>query len=726
MFSTRCKVRCFSIAISVTILGMSLVPSKSRAFSSSTSQQSYSRRAVQEFSPLQPLDGAGVFLIKASGETAVCTPASPDEARQYLRVSSDTELHQINHPDGLRPEATPGLQITLQATQQLEGFQQAKAAFIKAAANWEAVIQTPLNIIVNVDYGSTAFGQPYDPQAKTLGQTNTQIVGSSGNYATVASALLAGASTAQEVAMYNSLPSTGVPTDLGRTSQVSASTATFRALGMLNATANPPAESQLGIPPSIAFNSAFQFDFDPTNGIDSGSYDFQAVATHELGHVLGFDSTVGNTALNPSGGLSVTVWDCFRFRPGTTVGSFQTAQRIQSTGGSQVYYFGGTELGLSTGGPDAMGGDGFQASHWKAVDLTGVLIGIMDPTVPKGQVRTITNNDLAAIDSMGYTLVAGAGGAGGGVNLTSGLGQSAAVAPAQANQCALGLTQYTIQVPQGGSGLTVTLSGDQQDELLVRYGQPVTVGGGQFQADFQAHASGTSQTVTITPTGSPVLQTGTYFIAVGNCTTSTLNYSVTGTVTGGTSGDSTPAIVSLTASLTGNTLTLKGSATDSGGDLNQANAVFLDGGGHALGTTSPFPYGFGSTAQSNFTITIGNMQSFPQAVAVSLSVIDSSGNFSAPVTANFANADQGGPTVNSVTFDGRSNLMIVKGAGFTGQLQLEINGVIVAPPVKIKVKAGGTKLKIPGSGPDLNLKNGPNRLRMVNDGLHSNIVVLTL
>jgi hypothetical protein len=349
----------------------------------------------------------------------------------------------------------------------------------------------------------------------------------------------------------------------------------------------------------------------------------------------------------------------------------------------------------------------------------------MDPTVPKGQVRTISNNDLAAIDSMGYSLTPGAGG-GSGVKLTSGLGQIGAVAPAQATQCALGNTQYTIVVPQGASGLTVTLTGNQQDDLFIRYGQQVTVAGGQTQSDFQARASGTTQTLTVTPTGSPALQTGTYYIAVANCTTSTMSYTVTATVSGGAHGDSTPSIVSLTASLAGNTLTLKGTASDSGGDLTEANAVFLDSGGHAVGTTSPFQYTFGSVASSLFTIAVGDMQSFPQAVSVTLTVIDSPGNVSAPVTASFGNADPGGPTVNSVSFDGRNNLMIVKGAGFTGQLQLEINGVVVAPPIKIKVKGGGSKLKIAGSGPDLNLKNGPNRLRIINNGLNSNILVLTL
>src|SRR5262249_41014375 len=175
MLFTNIKARLFSTAISLAILGFTLLPSGSRAFSSSAPQQNYTRDVIKDYPPLHPIEGAGVFLIKASGGSAVCTPASPEEARQYLDESAVVGLHQINHlGGGIEPEAT-GLHITLQATQQLEGFPQAKAAFIKAAANWEAVIQTPLTIIVNVDYGPTRFGQgAYPPDV--LGSTSAQIV----------------------------------------------------------------------------------------------------------------------------------------------------------------------------------------------------------------------------------------------------------------------------------------------------------------------------------------------------------------------------------------------------------------------------------------------------------------------------------------------------------------------------------------------------------------------
>lgn len=55
-----------------------------------------------------------------------------------------------------------GLRIVLHGTTQLNSNQQAKDAFIVAANRWEAVIATPITIVIDVDYGPTFFGQPYD------------------------------------------------------------------------------------------------------------------------------------------------------------------------------------------------------------------------------------------------------------------------------------------------------------------------------------------------------------------------------------------------------------------------------------------------------------------------------------------------------------------------------------------------------------------------------------
>jgi hypothetical protein len=63
-------------------------------------------------------------------------------------------------------------------------------------------------------------------------------------------------------------------------------------------------------------------------------------------------------------------------------------------------------IALSTGRPDGTGGDGEQSSHWKDDRMTGQYIGVMDPTLADGQRDVITENDLAALRSFGYTVTA--------------------------------------------------------------------------------------------------------------------------------------------------------------------------------------------------------------------------------------------------------------------------------------------------------------------------------
>ena len=71
-----------------------------------------------------------------------------------------------------------------------------------------------------------------------------------------------------------------------------------------------------------------------------------------------------------------------------------------------MQFNGASELGLSTGRADGSGGDGEQASHWKADEQSGVYLGIMDPSIARGQRYTMTANDQNAIDFFGYTITA--------------------------------------------------------------------------------------------------------------------------------------------------------------------------------------------------------------------------------------------------------------------------------------------------------------------------------
>ena len=85
-----------------------------------------------------------------------------------------------------------------------------------------------------------------------------------------------------------------------------------------------------------------------------------------------------------------------------------------SKGGEQVFFgnrtntFGTLELALSTGGPTPgpSDGDGRQSSHWKddALLSTRPYIGVMDPTLARGIRRTISENDINALDLFGYSI----------------------------------------------------------------------------------------------------------------------------------------------------------------------------------------------------------------------------------------------------------------------------------------------------------------------------------
>lgn len=349
------------------------------------------------------------FLIyqSADGDT-ICREANAFERRELDQISPknlrqfnhlDTDLRAMSAMSTMQSDSAEGhLTIILRATANLDANPNAKAAFIRAAAAWEAVVTSPVTIYLDADYGPENFGVAWS--SGTLGATSSPS--STVGYSTVRNNLIAGANTPAKQTVYQSLPTNSVPIDTGSgvSTTVSVSASIGRAIGLLNATAQPTDTAA-----RIGFNSNFSFDFDASNGISTGQTDFEAVATHEIGHALGFTSRSGSGSSTPA------MWDLYRFRSGTTASSFTTAQRIMTVGGPTInsqYYFVPTEneIGLSDGGPNGStenNGDGNQSSHWRQASRNGgVFIGIMDPRIPSGTRRLITSNDSKALEIFGY------------------------------------------------------------------------------------------------------------------------------------------------------------------------------------------------------------------------------------------------------------------------------------------------------------------------------------
>jgi len=114
---------------------------------------------------------------------------------------------------------------------------------------------------------------------------------------------------------------------------------------------------------------------------------------------------------------------------------------------------------------------------------------------------------------------------------------------------------YRITVPTGATRLTVALvttTPSVDVDLYVRFGQDPAISGGSVVADFRSEGLTGNETITITPSSSPTLQAGTYFVApllfnTGRAASGTLTATVEGGAGPRVLASGTPAPLSLPA-----------------------------------------------------------------------------------------------------------------------------------------------------------------------------------
>lgn len=292
----------------------------------------------------------------------------------------------------------------------------AQNAFIAAGDRWSSLFSD--NVTVDLTVGTAVLG------AGILGQAGSRDVFV--NYNMFTAALAADSASAADATAVAHLPG-GNSFDLliNRTSDningfgsatpyidndggannstIWLTAANAKALG-LNAGAGQVGGCIGNCDAFIQFNSNFAFDFDPTNGIGAGSFDFVGVAAHEIGHALGFVSGVDILDFNSKGPFFsdnafhyVSPLDMFRYSDLSAANDV-----IDWTADARAKYFsidgGATAIaGFSTGSEH---GDGRQASHWK----DGLGLGILDPTAAPGELLAISDNDKLAFDVIGWNL----------------------------------------------------------------------------------------------------------------------------------------------------------------------------------------------------------------------------------------------------------------------------------------------------------------------------------
>lgn len=165
---------------------------------------------------------------------------------------------------------------------------------------------------------------------------------------------------------------------------------------------------------------SWNYDFARTAPAPSKTLDFLSSAIHEIGHILGFQSSVDRPGwLSPrTNGNKSAETDYIksldtRIKGATPLDLFRYSDRSKlnldkngkqpidlSMGGNPFLSIqnGSAPLAAFDTGTDfSLGGSGLQASHWKSS-------GIMNAVLNQATRSAVTSTDLAALDAIGYDL----------------------------------------------------------------------------------------------------------------------------------------------------------------------------------------------------------------------------------------------------------------------------------------------------------------------------------
>jgi Ca2+-binding RTX toxin-like protein len=202
------------------------------------------------------------------------------------------------------------------------------------------------------------------------------------------------------------------------TSLMDINSANAKAVGMMSAT-DTQLDGYILINKLMNQSVTWNYDYTRSSAASANSIDFLSTIVHEMGHVLGFVSSVDR-----SGWLSSRVNTTSeqanyeanikeRVTHTTPLDLFRYSQEIGisrdlSVGGAISFSLNAgvqavDSASFASGKDTTAGGDGRQGSHWKDIPTP---FGIMDPTLGLAERSTIAALDLRAFDVIGWDLSA--------------------------------------------------------------------------------------------------------------------------------------------------------------------------------------------------------------------------------------------------------------------------------------------------------------------------------